>query len=167
LQFVLTLLPFVTNCLVSWEYYIPPTDKITRPDDEDIYIYRRGNPNSPKAVALYRDDDHFSGLSFSTLKPNERYLKYGVRKLTKAGYNVRFDRAGSEVKNVLTGELPGIESKLYGRTYGNNHVTVSIPDRSRWDNWFLLEGQTIELQLGIYKPSPETVLLYNLREQSP
>ncbi len=122
-------------------------------EDSNLFIYRQGNPKSPKSVALNRESDWKTGLSFSLKRPDKDSLKFRTLSLLIAGYAV-FPDGGRLGTDLETG-LP------YGDAITPpDHVSVFIPDKRRWDAWYYEE-------LG-YKGQPlysqETLALYNLRE---
>ena len=132
--------------------------RIKQKIDEDLglYVYRRGNPNSMKTTALYREDDWKSGLSFSTKRPNEKHLKFSVKSLLFAGFAV-FPDGGRAFTNIIDG------GPLDDRTAGPDHVSVFIPDRTRWDAWYNAEKDNTT-QNPFVPNSEETRTLYSLRE---
>jgi RHS repeat-associated protein len=128
-------------------------------EDSGIYIYRRGNPNSMKTTALYREDDWKTGLSFSTKPPADKYLKFKVINLLIAGFAV-FPDGGRPFTNIIDG------TPFSDRVAGPDHVSVFLPDRARWDAWYNAEkGNTT--QNPFVPNSEETSNLYSLRELLP
>jgi len=75
-------------------------------------IYREtDDPTKPKSVALRRELDWVSGLSFSTIIPVRKpYVIYDVQTLRANGYVVRFD-GGQVITDLHTGQLPALPHK--------------------------------------------------------
>ena len=125
-------------------------------EDSGLYIYRRGNPNSLKTTALYREADWKCGLSFTTKRPDDKHLKFRVINLLAAGFAV-FPDGGREFSNIIDG------GPLNGQIAGPDHVSVFLPDRMRWDGWYNAEKDNAT-QNPFVPNSNETIMLYALRE---
>ena len=128
-------------------------------EDSGLYLYRRGNPNSMKTTALYREEDCKTGLSFSTKPPNGKYLKFQIGALLIAGFAVFFD-GGRPFTNISDG------SSFDGRTAGPDHVSVFLPDDARWNAWYNAEKDNTT-QNPFVPNSEKTGKLYALREILP
>jgi hypothetical protein len=127
-------------------------------DQKGLFVYRQGE-DKPKTVALRREIDWQTGLSFQYKKPPSPYIKFRVLTLLVAGYIVRPDVPGTAVTDVHDGRP--IQPS---RTYGPDHVTVYLPDMSRWDAWYEAEQKLKGVPGGA---SAETLALYALREILP
>ncbi len=126
-------------------------------------IYREADdPAKPKSVALRRELDWVSGLSFSTTIPvRKSYVTYDVQTLLANGYTVRFD-SGYAITDLHTGQPPDPQKyPTLQRVFGKNHVSVYLPDMTEWDEWYQAEQMTKAQQGGV---SIETLRLWDLRK---
>jgi hypothetical protein len=105
-----------------------------------IYIFRLGK-DRPKNVALSRQKDWITGLSFTTMKPDKEvdgpYLTFSSEKLEQAGFVVRFDKARDLAIDVHTGQAPDASYNLPPTRFKKGHVTVYFSDMTQWDDWHL------------------------------
>jgi hypothetical protein len=125
-------------------------------ESQFIYIYRRGK--GYRATRLYREQDWQTGLSFS-VEPFSRGLKFSVEKLRQAGYAVRFD-ADELIYTLFTNEpfvVEGVQKR-----FGENHVTVYLPNKSEWDAWYQAELAIEDPTDGV---SEQTLKLFELQEK--
>lgn len=126
-------------------------------------IYREADdPAKPKSVALRRELDWISGLSFSTIVPVRKpYVIYDVQTLRANGYAVRFD-GGQAITDLHTRQPPDPQKyPTLQRVFGKNHVSVYLPDMAEWDKWYQAEQMTKAQQGGV---SIETLRLWGLRK---
>lgn len=108
-------------------------------DAETSSIYRQAwYGNRPKSVALRRESDYHTGLSFSTKQPGDvPFFVYHVSLLIEAEYSVTFN--GSQV--IVSKWDPGWilkDKQGRARIYGKDHVSV-ISDQDTWSRWYQAE----------------------------
>ena len=143
-----------------------PLPNPTPPPSKGEYIYRKGRRNNVKSVAITREQDWVTGLSFGYEKPREEHVKFSVAKLLSAGYVVRPD-GGTPVLDVHTGSpLSDAERARLGirnSNFGGDHVSVYLPDMKRWDAWY---QEDMKFK-GVQGASPEAQRLFALRELEP
>jgi RHS repeat-associated protein len=126
-------------------------------DKVNIKIYREAdNPNSPKSVALRREVDWRTGLSFSTVKPRTAHVTYQVRTLLTAGFIVKPDGGEHSVDVHTLQPLPELGVRA------PDHVAVWLADLTLWDAWYQAE-QALK---GTPVYSPMTLFLFELRERN-
>ena len=97
------------------------------------YIYRLGN--RAKDLALTREADYLTGLSFQDEPVGRHFLTLSVENLEKNGFIVRPD-AGERINNIWTGEAwiePNSGESWY---FGEGHVSVWHADKLYWDQWY-------------------------------
>jgi len=122
-------------------------------------IYRQAwYGRHPKSVALRRESDYHTGLSFSLTPPAEGpFLVYVVERLELEGYTIEVDGGKAVVSRwgadwVLRDRAGKI------RTYGADHVSV-FHDYERWREWY-----QAELAVGGNGSSQESQHFFDLAE---
>jgi hypothetical protein len=97
------------------------------------YIYRMGN--RVKDLALNKNRDFLTGLSFFDEPTANACLKLSVETLQTNGFIVRPD--AGKIASHLFDEQVYIEPN-YGESipFPNNHVTVWYPDKKYWQVWY-------------------------------
>jgi hypothetical protein len=116
------------------------------------FIYRSGG--RIKTLALVRQVDWQTGLSFRSESYSQQYVKLRVKTLVDNGFIVRPD-AGKPVKLLWTDELyiePNSEEPI---NYDDEHVSVWHPDKQFWDAWYQADlknkdKEEISTQLGYF-----------------
>lgn len=108
-------------------------------ETNDDVIYRQAwYGNRPKSLALRRESDYHTGLSFSTEQPLETpFFVYRVSTLTEAGYTVEYDGT----KAIISKWNPKwILKDKHGhvRKYGKDHVSV-YREQDYWQKWYEAE----------------------------
>jgi hypothetical protein len=102
-------------------------------------IYRRAwYGNHPKSIALRRESDYHTGLSFTTLPPSEGpYFVYSVEKLEREGFAIALNGEMAVVSMWDTGwALRDQVGNI--RQYSQDHVSV-YHDHDRWLVWYQAE----------------------------
>jgi RHS repeat-associated protein len=125
-------------------------------DKINTNIYREtSSPNSPKSVALRREKDWRTGLSFSAIKPKVPHLTYRVKTLLTAGFVIKPDGKEFSVDVHTLQPLPEFDLRQPG------HVSVWFVSLDVWDAWYKEE----EALKGTPIYSPMTLFLHSLRER--
>jgi hypothetical protein len=103
------------------------------------YLYRFGS--RVKDLALIRQTDWLTGLSFYDTPFGKEYSTLMVKTLIANGFVVKRD--GGELVRVLwSGEIfiePNSGESLH---FPENHVSVWHPDRAFWDAWYEADTKT-------------------------
>jgi len=124
------------------------------------YIYRLGAYRR-QTVALRREIDWQTGLSFNFAQPTSPHVKIRVVNLLAIGFIVKPD-GGTEVTNVRDGKpIPG------GGTFGPGHASVYLSDMGRWDKWYEEEQSNVGVPGDQQKFSSETENIWAITEQGP
>jgi hypothetical protein len=108
-------------------------------DDRQELIYRQAwYGKRPKSVALRRESDYHTGLSFSAMSPADGpYFVYNVRVLEEAGYTVEFN-GGERIVSKWGTDWAIRDPDGQIKTYGDDHVSV-YHERAFWQQWYQAE----------------------------
>jgi RHS repeat-associated protein len=142
------------------EANIEPSTPTDEQIDQKVVIYRElWYGYRAKSVALRREIDWRSGLSFSTIHPTAKEsVAFKVTTLMAAGYNVLFDGDGPVLDVVDGGPLKGYD----GKTHHSHHVTIWHSDAVTWRKTFE-EDQRGSSSGNV---SAQTQSLWDLREKN-
>jgi hypothetical protein len=129
-------------------------------DIQPAEIYREAwYGNRPKSVALRREGDYHTGLSFSTQQPDERpYLVYLVARLEEAGFAVEFN-GGKVVVSKWDTDWKALDAKGRVRHYSKYHASI-YRDQDYWKRWY--DAEKIE---GGNGSTGQSQALFDLAEE--
>ncbi len=123
--------------------------------DAQGLIYRQARyGNRAKSVALRRESDYHTGLSFSQKLPlDQPYFVYRIVDLEEAGYKVEPD-AGEVIVSKWDSHWTLRDASGAVRRYGVGHVSI-YQDHPEWRAWY-----EAELMVGGDGSSPTSRRFY-------